>query len=432
MASTPLVQLATTKATWEQACVTYGLDEHVKAAILDQWADVGLRTWRHMFPDPNLIQVWVKSVPNIVDKHVLVQSGKLGRMLHEYKEAMDNVEKKGGAIAMADLDDLLADVKLVELHDNHWKRNHASFPTGRMPSDALISRLHREITKRQLSVYDLWGVRNRHHQITTSSKKEILGINLWTEVVDNGPSVPHTVEKYLSQMHTYLLALSIAGASRICSDGTAETRATDPTTVMEVPYDTVMQYYFRACDYSQEVAYDQRLAWLRRVDTEERSMWVKTFRETGAHLGTVIKDMYLARAIFWQPPMVLAAPRVDRGRNRPWDNGQGAGGGKGGGQANSFAERVKNKQRKQKPARKERGGKGKGKGPLPAFEVSDALRNTSPTLKDGTALCASFNAGKCKGKGKGCKNGKHVCSNAKGQNGRVCGGPHPATSCPRQ
>jgi len=427
MAATGLVQLGTTKATWEQACITYGLDEHVKAAILDQWADVELRTWRHMFPNPDMIQVWVKSVPNIVDKHVLVQSGKLGRMLHEYKEAMDNVEKKGGAIAMADLDDLLADVKLVELHDNHWVRNHASFPTGRMPSDALISRLHREITKRQLSVYDLWGVRNRHHQITTSSKKANVGINLWMEVIDSGPNVPHTAEKYLSQMHTYLLALSIAGASRICSDGTVETRATDPTGVMEVPYDTVMQYYFRACDYSQEVAYDQRLSWLRRVDTEERSLWVKVFRETGAHLGTVIRDTFLARAIFWQPPMVLAAPKADRDRSRPWENGQGGGGGKGKGRPGSFAERVLNKQKKQRPNKRERANKGKGKDSLPAFEVSA----TSSALKDGTPLCPAFNAGKCKGKGKGCKNGKQVCSNSKG-NGRACGGPHPATSCPNK
>jgi len=343
---------------------------------------------------------------------------------------MDAVEMKGGPIPMSDLDDLLADVKLAELQTNHWVRNHASFPTGRMPSDAVISRLHREITKRQLSVYDLWGVRNRHHQITTSNKKERLGANLWTEVLDNGPNVPHTVEKYLSQMHTYLLALSLAGASRICGDGTAETRETDPATVMEVPYDTVMQYYFRACDYSQEVAYDQRLAWLRRVDTEERSVWVKTFRETGAHLGAVIRDTFNARAIFWQPPMVLATPRVDRGGNRPWESGPGN---KGGGRTDSFAARVNTKQKKNRgKGNKGKDSKGKGKGQLPAFEVSNALVNTSSALKDGTPLCADFNAGKCKGKGKGCKNGKHACSNAKGGNGRACGGPHPATTCPQR
>ena len=67
---------------------------------------------------------------------------------------------------------------------------------------------------------------------------------------------------------------------------------------------------------------------------------------------------------------------------------------------------------------------------MPAFEVSDALVGTTPTLKDGTALCIAFNASKCKGKGKGCKNGKHVCNKIKGQSGRACGGPHPATSCP--
>ena len=423
------VQLGTCQETWEEACKSYGLNAQVRAAILNQWADVELRTWRHMFPNPEKIETWIKLVPNIEANHVLVQSGKMGRMLHEYKEAMDNVEKKGGAIAMADLDDLLSDAKLVELHDNHWTRNHASFPTGRMPSDALVSRLHREITKRQLSVYDLWGVRNRHHQITTSNKKEKVGLNLWTEVMDEGPYIPHTIEKYLAQLHTYLLALSIAGSNRICAEGAQETRATDPTTIMEVPYDTVMQYYYRACDYSQEVAYDQRLAWLRRVDTEERSLWVKTFRETSLHLGTVIKELSLSRAIFWQPPMVLAAPRTDRGRDRPWQNNQAPQDGKGKGRPGGFADKVKNKKKRNRDGKGGNSDKGKGKGasPLPRFEVMEG----HSTLKDGTAVCAAYNTGKCKGKGKGCKNGKHVCSNGKG-NGRACGGPHPATSCPNK
>ena len=435
MSTTVPVQLDTCLATWEEACKNYGFHQKVREAILAQWKDIELRTWRHMFPNPEMVHAWVKLVQDLDANHQLIETGKLGRMLFEYKQAMDNVEHKGGALPMADLDDLLADAKLVELHDNHWNRNHASFPTGRMPSDALISRLFREITKRQLSVYDLWGVRNRHHQITTSSRKEKVGVNLWTEVVDDGPHVPHTVEKYLSQLHTYLLALSIAGASRICATGTQETRATDPTTIMEVPYDTVMQYYYRACDYSQEVAYDQRLSWLRRVDTEERSQWVKTFRETGMHLGTVIKEISLSRAIFWQPPMVLT-PVAARGRDRPWESSQQSSwqnAGKNKDKLGSFADKIKTKRKRNRG--KQAGNKSKGKGGQPSqLQLMDAGTNHSPkgypTLKDGTAVCASYNAGKCKGKGKSCKNGKHVCSNPKGQQGRLCGGPHPATACP--
>ena len=127
--------------------------------------------------------------------------------------------------------------------------------------------------------------------------------------------------------------------------------------------------------------------------------------------------------------MVMSAARQDRGRDRPWDNGRGGGGNKGGGRqtTTSFADRVKNNKKK-----KDGKGKGKNKGnQLPAFLVSDAVKDTTPTLKDGTPLCAAFNEGKCKGKGKGCKNGKHVCSSVKGQNGRACVGPHPAISCAR-
>ena len=96
MATQAPTQLGSIKATWEQACVTYGLNDKVKEAILDQWADVELRTWRHMFPDLNMLQTWVKAVPGIEAKHTLAQGAKIGRMLHEYKEAMDSVEKKGG------------------------------------------------------------------------------------------------------------------------------------------------------------------------------------------------------------------------------------------------------------------------------------------------------------------------------------------------
>ena len=36
MATKAPIQLDSIKDTWEQACLTYGLNEHVKVAILDQ------------------------------------------------------------------------------------------------------------------------------------------------------------------------------------------------------------------------------------------------------------------------------------------------------------------------------------------------------------------------------------------------------------
>ena len=86
-----LRQLTDIKETWTQACKDYGLSEAMKVAMLDQWGEIELRTWRRMFPDQGAIKTWVQGVTDIGDTNVLVQSAKLGRMLHEYKAQMESL-----------------------------------------------------------------------------------------------------------------------------------------------------------------------------------------------------------------------------------------------------------------------------------------------------------------------------------------------------
>jgi hypothetical protein len=44
-----------------------------------------------------------------------------------------------------------------------------------MPADSLVSRCSREMSKRMLTVYNVHGVKNLMHQITSNKKRKKLG-----------------------------------------------------------------------------------------------------------------------------------------------------------------------------------------------------------------------------------------------------------------
>ncbi|MGB1603308.1 MAG: hypothetical protein ACPIOQ_61820, partial [Promethearchaeia archaeon] len=60
-------------------------------------------------------------------------------------------------------------------------------------------------------------------------------------------------------------------------------------------------------------------------------------------------------------------------------------------------------------------------------KLKGKVKTVAAKFKDGTWLCADFQKGQCKQKGRECPKGKHACG-AVTKTGRVCGGPH----CPAQ
>ena len=109
--------------------------------------------------------------------------------------------------------DLLEEGTLREVKVNFWKRYRMKYPSEVSPSDQLLSRCYREMDKRLLTVYDIWKVKTLLHQVMTT-KKEAGGHRSLHLRGRTGHSIgSQGVDKYLALLHTYLLAMSIAGSS---------------------------------------------------------------------------------------------------------------------------------------------------------------------------------------------------------------------------
>ena len=164
----------------------------------------------------------------------------------------------------------------------------------------------------------------------------------------------------------------------------------DSSMVVECPLDILMRYSYRVQDRAWRMPYSVALDWIWRHDEAERTVWADCYRNSQETLGEVIKHCLVTREAMWEIPLPVSRPPRPEADKPPG---------------------ATPKRKPQKPA-----GGGDGKTPKGA----DAPN--AETLRDGSRLCRSFNAGNCTRKN--CAY-KRQCS--KVLNGsRVCGGTHAA------
>ena len=82
-------------------------------------------------------------------------------------------------------------------------------------SDQLLSRCYRELDKRLLTVFDIWGAENLLHQVMSTKKGKQVGTDLYTFEEEAEVTVGYGVDEYVARLYTYFLALSIAGSNRV-------------------------------------------------------------------------------------------------------------------------------------------------------------------------------------------------------------------------
>ena len=142
------------------------------------------------------------------------------------------------------------------------------------------------------------------HQVMSTKKRKQVGTDLYT-FEDDAEATPGVrgVEKYLATLHTYLLALSIAGSSKTQGAPTEEAFGNDSTKFVKVPWDVLQSYYFRASRSAMLVPEVSRLAWLEGRDIAERSVWVSQFREGDESLGQVVQSVMDKRGAHWDTPI---------------------------------------------------------------------------------------------------------------------------------
>ena len=202
----------------------------------------------------------------------------------------------------------------------------------------------------------------------------------------------HDVETYLQKLYTLLVAYAVVGAKPLSGAPGSEKRGGQTTLFVEIPFDVVTRYYFRASKYAHQCHYTQALAYLTRRDEEEREMWVDYYRNGDQTLGATIVCVFEMREAMWQPPDPPKAAASDSDRKRP---------------------------------REERDPKGKGKGGKKKRDGNDESKYATE-LKNGTKLCHAFQRGACHDKN--CQKGAHMCAMML-STGRVCGLRHPASKC---
>ena len=413
--------------TVDQMKALYGLHDITCTMLKDSGISC-LEEFRYFWASKEAIQLWVAAGPwpAVVPPEVspkALQTAKLTRAWANYNTRANAREASAGPGTTAqalELDDVLEDNVLANVHRTFWARYKTRYPPVVMPGDQLISRVWREMVRRQLSCYNVWGVKNMMHQVHSTRKAKAVGIGIFTMEEEEQANPARTVEKYLQLLQTYLIALAIAGAARVRhAPADAEHRGSNSCNYVEVPWDVVSRYHYRCLHQSSMIPHEKRLAWLERTDTDERALWCEQFREgpEDLTLGMVIAQNHDLRSPYWQIPLVVrsGAPVQEK----RWDD----------------TRPNKRPKGKGKGKSERRGGAGKpDKRPL-KVPGSKAIPGTKADhLANGVKLCRAFNSkegcsGSAKGKGKGCARGQHKCSKVT-KRGRVCGmNSHGAHEC---
>ena len=98
-----------------------------------------------------------------------------------------------------------------------------------------------------------------------------------------------SVESYLANLLTYLIALAIVGANP-CPDvpkSAKEEFGGNSFDFILIPLDVLMSYFYRVSRCAARVPSHLKLAWLERVEVDERAAWVSAFRVGQASLGKI-------------------------------------------------------------------------------------------------------------------------------------------------
>jgi len=288
------LQKETKQATFETLCTDFGIDDKVRQLFMDSPIE-NLQEFRFYFTAEDQIDAFVAAEKDLKDSGLRIQIARVRRAWAAVRQVASKREAGGLTSSVAELDDLLEEVTLREVKVQFWKRYRQRYPVEIYPADSLVSRCFRELEKRLLTVFNVRSVKNLMHQVTTTRKRKMLATDLYMyedEPVAVQKDAHYTVEAYLAQLYTYLLALAIAGSAKVSGAPASEEFGSDSTSFVVAPWDVLEAYYFRACRAAKTVPEALRADWLERMDVAERGVWVEKFRMGEQTIGTVVKTVF--------------------------------------------------------------------------------------------------------------------------------------------
>ena len=290
----------TTEDAFTKLATNFKLSEVVKDALIRSKLE-NLEEFRFLFDEESKVEPWVVKL-KLGDDHT-VQAARLRRAWSAVRLYFQQSEQDRSKVTASDLDSMLGDTELRDTKLQFWRRYRQRYPAEVHPSDATLSRVTREMSKRMLCVFHIWKARSLQFQLHTSTKKRKVGENLFTEDKEDEEQCDQDWETYLNKLHTLLLAYAMAGSSSLAPPAGDvigfDSLGADATKYLEVPLDVAMAYFWRAKRTTCVLPMSKRLQWLKARDTEERSEWVSRFRESTDTLGVI----FIKRS--WWPAMPI-------------------------------------------------------------------------------------------------------------------------------
>ena len=409
--------MSSKEATFTALADDFQFDKKVTALFLKSPME-NLEDFRFYFAEEKEVDVFCAADDSLKDQELRIQISRVRRAWASVRQNGLRRENRNNVSSVAELDDLLEEGTLREIKIQFWRRYKSKYPVEVSPSDQLLSRCHREMDKRLLTVFDIWRVKTLLHQVTTTKKRKQVGTDLYTfEEEAEETSVTHGVEKYLSKLHTYLLALAIAGSTAMEGAPTEEVFGSDSTRVIKVPWDVLQSYYFRAARAAMTVPEASRLTWLESRDISERSVWVSQYREGSEPLGQVVQSVMEKRGAHWDTPiqhMVQPHAAQQQRQQQPQQHPR------------ATNQRPSPTHEASTPPRRQSQGQQQSS---PNNSSKPRWGATADSLRDGKTLCPEFNNNKCDRRGPSCDKGLHKCAKIL-RNGRPCGmSYHGAYNC---
>lgn len=196
-------------ATFETLGTNFKIDE----AVIKYLLKVGLESleeFRFFWDAEEKIDTWLAKV-GLKEEERNLQGARLRRAWAAVRLWYTQAEQDRSKVATSDLDSMLQETELRDAKSTFWVRYRIRFPPDMHPSDATLSRVSREMSKRMLCVFSVWKVRSLQHQLHTTNKKRKLADGLFTEEHDEDDGTTQDWEAYLDKLHTLMLAYSIAG-----------------------------------------------------------------------------------------------------------------------------------------------------------------------------------------------------------------------------
>ena len=262
MADITPVEKGSKEATFTALAKDFSFDDKVRALFINGQME-NLEDFRYYFAEEREIDAFVAAEDTLKGAEQKLQVSRVRRAWAAVRQNGLRKEKRNTVSSVAEMDDMLEEGTLREVKVQFWKRYKMKYPVEVIPSDQLLSRCYREMEKRLLTVYDMWKVKNLMHQVMTTKKRKQVGTDLYTFEDDADAATEiRGVEKYLSMLHTYLLALAIAGSNKMQGAPPEETFGSDSTKYVKVPWDVLQAYYFRASRSAMLIPEATRLTWL--------------------------------------------------------------------------------------------------------------------------------------------------------------------------